>query len=51
MLQKLHLQLHFKSVRNLNCNHFGADSKQANLITPKRSVGGHLTRILAEKFF
>ena len=28
ILQKLHLQLHFKSVRNLNCDHFGADSSQ-----------------------
>ena len=26
ILQKLHLELHFKSVGNLNCNHFGADS-------------------------
>ena len=26
VLQELHLQLHFLSVGNLNCNHFGADS-------------------------
>ena len=26
ILQKLHLQSHVLSVRNLNCNHFGVDS-------------------------
>ena len=38
ILQKLHLQLHFLSVRNLNCNHVGADSNQGKInqgIPPK----------------
>ena len=26
ILQKLHLQLHFKICQNLNCNHLGVDS-------------------------
>ena len=29
ILQTLHLQLNFSSVRNISCNHFGADSKPA----------------------
>ena len=30
IFQILHLQLHFLSVRSLNCNHFGADSNFAH---------------------
>ena len=40
-MQELHLQLHFLSVRNLNCNHFGADSKHKlfALVNVQRELG------------